>query len=324
MNDLRYEILKKIRDKNTRSIAIVMHNKPDGDAIGSAIALEKALKNYGKKIVDLIIHDKIHERFAPVVGSNRVNKIILPPEGRRYDLLIMVDFSDPTRTISNIKKRAKFIIVIDHHVHSKPFGNIYLCEKAAATGILIYKIIKSLTPISPEIATALYLAIRSDTGSYKNSNTDSKAHQITSELLIYGASIETVNSIYESRSFSFIKLMGSTLLNVKLDKKYKIAYLIVTRYDIELSGSPEDEISMLIDQIRGIKDCDMAFLFIEGIHNVRISARSKNRPVNKILEHFGGGGHAKAAGCAIEGEFVNDIAYKVIEYAKECIDENIC
>lgn len=322
MPNLRIEVIKKIKDRSTKSIAIVMHNKPDGDAIGSAIALEQALKNYGKKIVDLLIYDKIHERYAPIVGENRVNKIITPPEGRKYDLLIMVDFSDPYRTKFDVKRLAKFIIVLDHHIYNEPFGDLYVCEKVAATGILIYKIIKSLTPITPSIANSLYLAVRSDTGSFKNSNTDSKAHQIVSELLVYGAEIDVINNIYDSRNLSFVKLMGNTLSNVKFDKKNKIVYLSVTRANIKVSGANDDEVSLLIDQIRNIKDCDITFLFIEGINNVRISSRSKISPVNKILEHFGGGGHPRAAGCAIEGLCIEEVVMKVLDYTREFLNDS--
>lgn len=319
MGNLRAEVVRKIKDKNTRSIAIVMHDKPDGDAIGSAVALEQALKNMGKKVVDLIIHDKVHERFAPIIGQNRVNRIIKPPEGRRYDVLIMVDLSNPDRTIANLRKLAKYIIVLDHHVSNKPFGDLYVCEKVAATAILIYKIIKPMTPITPSIANSLYLGIRSDTGSFKNANTDSKAHQITSELLVYGADVELINTIYDNRSLSFVRLMGVTLSEVVFDKKDKIAHLVVTRDKVKLSGANDEEVSLLIDQIRGIKDCDVALLFVEGINNVRISSRSRVSPVNKILEHFGGGGHPKAAGCAIEGFCIEDVVEKVVSYAKQCI-----
>lgn len=321
--DLRTKVIDKIKDKNTRSIGIVMHNKPDGDSIGSALALEIALKKIGKKVVDVIIHDKINSRFAPFVGEKRVNRKNYPPEGRKYDLLIMVDFSDPNRTMEGIRRISKFIIVIDHHILNKPYGDIYLCEKVASTGIIIYELIKRLTNINSEIANAIYLTLRSDTDGFTNSNTDDKAHKIASELLQKGANVDLVNSVYESKSAQYVKLMGSTLSEVKIDKKYKIAYLVVTRDKIKNSGILDEEVPLLINEFRYINDIDISFLFIEGITNVRVCGRSRQSSVNKVLEKFGGGGHPKASGCAFKDMYILDVVNDVLDFTIECIDKKI-
>lgn len=314
------KIIRKVQNKSVRSIAIVMHNKPDGDCIGSAVALEESLKMIGKHTVDLIIHEKINQKFSSIIGEKRVNRIIKSPEGRKYDLLFMIDFSNPNRTSVDVKKISKYIIVIDHHINNKSFGDICLIENVSATGILIYNIIKKITPITPSIANAIYLSIRSDTGSFKNPNTDSLSHYIASKMLHFGASIETINNIYETRTKEFVHLMGLSLSHVQYDEKYKIAYLIVLRKTIKSSNVLDEEVSFLIDQIRGIKDIDIVYLFVEGIKNIRISARSKKTPVNHIMSYFGGGGHEKASGCAIDDQDIFDTAQKVINKTKEFID----
>lgn len=296
-----------------------MHNKPDGDCLGSAVALEEALKMLGKK-VDLIIQDKINEKFSSIVGENRVNKIFLPSNGKKYDLLFMVDFSNPNRASVNVRGLAKYIIVLDHHINNRKFGDIYLNENVSATGILVYRIIKSLVPITPKIANCIYLSVRSDTSSFKNPNTDSLSHLVASQLLNWGASIELINNIYDSRSKEFVILMGETLSSIEIDEKYKVVYLVVSRSAIKSSGVLDEEVSFLIDQIRGIKDIDIAYLFVEGISNVRISARSKKIPIDSILRFFGGGGHPKAAGCAIEGEDILNVVDRVLAKTREHID----
>lgn len=321
--DLRTQVINKIKDKNTRSIGIIMHNKPDGDSIGSALALEIALKKIGKKVVDIIIHDKINSKFAPFVGEKRVNRKIYPPEGRKYDLLLMVDFSDPKRTMEGIRRISKFVIVIDHHVLNKPYGDIYLCENTASTGVIVYELIKKLTDITPDIASAIYLTLRSDTDNFKNANTNDNAHQIAAELLQNGADIDLVNKVYENKSFQYIQLMGNTLSEVKVNKKYKIAYLIVTRDKIKKSGVLDEEVPLLINEFRYIKDVDIAFLFIEGITNVRVCGRSRQSSINTVLEKFGGGGHPKASGCAFKDMYILDVVNDVLDFTMECIDKKI-
>lgn len=316
---LKQQIISKIKDKKNRNIAIVMHNKPDGDSIGSAIALEEALITIGKK-VDLIIHNKISDRYASIIGKNRVNKIFLPNEGKRYDLLIMLDFSDPNRTIDNLRRLSKTIIVIDHHIYTKPYGDIHLCENVSSTGIIVYSIIKKLTAITNSIATSIYLTIVADTLNFRNSNVDQKTHRVAAELIENGACLNTINEIMDGKALSFIHLMGQTLRDVQFDKNYKITYLAVTRDKVKAAKSSDEDVLLLIDQIRNIKNSDITFLFIEGISNVRISARSIKTPVNEILNHFGGGGHEKAAGCAIEDKSIDEVVEEVLDFTRKFIN----
>lgn len=313
-------VVNKLLDKKVKNVAIVMHNKPDGDSIGSSIALEEALKNIGKK-VDLIIHNKIPQRFAPIVGEHRVNKKILPPFGKTYDLLIMVDFSDPNRTIDGIERLANFKIVLDHHISGKPYGDLYVCENCSATGMIVFKIIEKICEITPTIANAIYMAVITDTNSFKNNNTNSETHDFAAKLLGYGVDVQFVHSIFEDRMLSFFKLMGYTFRDIKYDPNYCITYLVVTRDKIKASGATGEEVASLIDQIKWVKGGDITFLFIEGVKNVRISARSKYTPVNKILEKFGGGGHTNAAGCAIEGAHIHNVVYDVLKYTRQYVNE---
>jgi phosphoesterase RecJ-like protein len=315
------KIVDKLQDEQVDTVAIVMHNKPDGDSIGSAIALEEVLIGLDKK-VDLIIHNKIPSRFAPIVGENRVDKVMLPKKGKKYDLLIMVDFADPERTIKGVRYLAKFVIVLDHHQSSKQFGNLYLCKDEAATGIIVYDIISRITKITPKIANAIYMSIVSDTTGFRNGATNQKAHLISAKMLSFGANIDIVNSIFDSKTLSYMMLIGEVMTDIEFDNDYKICYLVVTRDKIDASGATGEEVASLIEQIRWVKNAEIAYLFIEGIHNVRISARSKTTPVNKILEYFGGGGHMLAAGCAVDGGYIHTVSHEVLSYTRKFIDNN--
>lgn len=314
------EVVNKLLDNDVKSIAIVMHNKPDGDSLGSSIALEECLRKIGKK-VDLIIHNKIPKKFEPIVGKNRVNRKILPPFGKQYDVLIMVDFSDPLRTIENVEKLSNFTIVLDHHINNEPYGDICLIENCSATGMIVFKIIEQIGEVSKSIANAIYLAVVTDTNNFRNNNTNNETFILSSKLLSNGADIKLINSIIDDKTLSYMNLMGHTFKDIRFDSKYKIAYLVITRDKIKQSGATGDEVSSLIDQIRWVKDSDITFLFIEGIHNVRISARSKHTPINEILSKFGGGGHKYSAGCAIEDAFIHTVVKKVLEHTRNCLDK---
>lgn len=313
------KVVEKILDKDIKSIAIVMHNKPDGDALGSGVALEEMLKNIGKK-VDLIIHDKLSQKFAPIVGRHRVNKTFVPSFGKVYDLLIMVDFSDPSRTVRNIEKLSKFTIVLDHHRTNQSYGDLHYYENCSATGMIVYKIIEMIDKITPKIATAIYMAVVTDTNNFRNNNTNNETHDIASKLLSAGADIKLINSIIDGKSLGFIKLMGHTFRDIKYDHQYKITYLIVKRDKVKFSGATGEDVVRLIEEIRYINDSDITFLFIEGISNIRISARSKITPVDNILKHFGGGGHTYASGCAVDGANMNAVVRDVLEHTKFLID----
>ena len=320
--DIINQIINKINDKNVRNIAIISHSGPDGDSICSQQALMLTLKKLGKK-VDVVIQNPISKGYSKIIGEDKVEKIIIPSKYKMYDLVFLLDCSEYSRTLNGIDKMGKCLIVIDHHYGMKPIGNIYLYEKACSTGAILYKIIRRLVPITEEIATCLYLTIRSDTGSFKNNNTDVRSHEIAADLLSRGADIQLINEIYESRTMSFLKLLGKTLKNVKYDLNYKYIYLTITVDDVQDSDSSYEEASILIDYIRNIEDMDISFLFIEGYNNIRIKARSKKTNVNEILLNFNGGGHANAAGALVYSNDLYRVIDGVINYTEEYIDNGI-
>lgn len=317
--DLRKQIIKKLTQKNVKTVGIAMHNSPDGDAIGSAVALEKSLLKIGKK-VDIIIQSKISSSYSKIIGEHRVNKIMIPPVGKTYDVVILVDCADQERTVDDIFELSKFVIVIDHHYGCEPIGDIYLYERAASCGMIIYKIVKMISPIDQDIANALYLTIRSDTSSFKNNNTDTKAHEAAGDLLFQGANLQIINEIYDNKPISLLRLMGYTFAHIIFDRQYKIIYLIVGQDEIKKAQSTYEEASTLIDYLRGVDGAEIAFLFMEGNNNVRVKARSKYTNVAEIMTNFEGGGHPNAAGALVWSDDIYSVAESVVRRAKEHIN----
>ncbi len=310
--NIEEQIISKIKESN--SIAIAMHDSPDADCIGSAFAFKKALKNIGKD-VDIILQNKIHESYSKIIGNENTNKTIF--KNKMYDILFILDCSNIDRTVYNIEKYSGFIIVIDHHIESEPYGDIYLCKNESCTGIILYDIIKELTKIDKYISTCLYLTIVSDTNYFKNNNVNSKTHKVISELLDYGADIGLVKNRFKKPSLSLTRLIGNTLYDVKYDKEYKICYLLVNQNHIKQSNSTYEEASTLIEYIRDVEDCEIALLFLQKNNLLTIKARSKTKNVAIIMEQFNGGGHKHAAGTQIYSDNVYSTINRVLNTAKE-------
>lgn len=312
--DIQKNIINTLKQDTIQNIAIAMHNSPDGDCLGAAVALEKCLQQIGKN-VDIIIHNKISATYKNIIGKHRINKYIVP--NIKYDLTILLDCSDLNRTYENIKYLSDFLIVIDHHYGCVPIGDIYLYKPEASTGIIIYDIIKQLSGIDNEIATALYLTIRSDTNGFKANNTDGKSHIIAGKLIEYGADLKLINEIYENKNISLLKLMGRTFLNIIIDKEYKIIYLIIKSDDVKKSNSTFEEASSLIDYLREVNDIEVAILFMEGIDGIRVKARSKTFDVSNSMTDFGGGGHKQAAGALVWSKDIYSVAESVVRNIRE-------
>lgn len=300
--EIRKNIIKLIKSKYVKNIAIIMHDNPDGDCIGSAVALEEALKKNNKR-VDIVLQTKIPKKFSPIIGDNRVEKYFFPHNEKRYDLAFVLDVSDFNRTFYDIKYMANKIVIIDHHLVNKtPKVDFYLNENDSSTGITVYKLIKQLTPITKTIATAIYLTIRDDTGNFKNANTTSQAFLIASELMLNGADVQLINSIYDYKSLSYINLLTNVLNNIKINKEYKLLHLIISKNDIKMSNSNMKEAGLVIDLLKTVENIDVCLLFIEGNSNITIKARSKEYNVNSIMSELGGGGHKNASACVIPSD----------------------
>ncbi len=318
--ETRKNIVRLIKSKYVKNIAIVMHNNPDGDCIGSAVALEEALKRNNKR-VDIIIHNKIPKKFSPIIGENRVEKYIIPHSERHYDLAFILDVADFNRTYYDIKYMASKIIIIDHHLnHKVPRVEYYLNENDSSTGITVYKLIKQLSPITKSIATAIYLTIRDDTGNFKNSNTTSQAMFIASELLLNDADVQLVNGIYDYKTLSYMKLLTNVLRNIKIDKEHKILHLTISKSDIVDSNSNLKEAGLVIDLLKTIENIEICLLFVEGNSNVTVKARSKEYNVNTIISDFGGGGHKTASACVLPSDDIYITRDKIVNRFIEEID----
>ncbi len=301
---LKKEILKKIKKYN--SFLLSTHINPEGDAIGSQFAMMEFLKSLGKKV--LVINDEAvpaNLNFLPEQAKVEV----FSDKCRNYkaDAAIILDCPSLER-VGRVKELAEklYIINIDHHISNTKFGDInWVDDKASAAGELVYELFKkSRVKLNKNSALNLYVAIMTDTGSFSYSNTRSKTHKIIADLLEYEINPSKIyESIYETKSFNEMLLLGETLINLKQTQDGRIIWITVKSSMLKKHNLTAENTDDFIDFVRTVKTAQVvAFLReINSGKSVKVSLRSKSGvDVNKIARHFGGGGHYLASGCVIE------------------------
>lgn len=330
------ELLKLIRENKT--FLIVSHINPEGDSVGSSIALALGLKKTGKHpyILNRDIVPRIL-RFLP--SANLFNQKI---PSKDFDILFIIDCNAIKRTGFEARHlRAKKIVIIDHHIggyriqdtrckmHKFSILNRESCivhpeiswvdPTASAAGELIYKLLGALRiPLDKEIATNLYTAIFTDTGGFRYSNTTPETLRIASRLLEAGVDTwEITKEVYENFSLNRLRLL--TLCLSTMRKQGKLAWAAITQDMYKKTSTTVQDTEDFVNYPRKIEGVEVAVLFREDGKNLyKISFRSKGRVnVADIASAFGGGGHANAAGCEIKGSlrYVKRKAFKAVRDA---------
>ncbi|MFA4028502.1 MAG: hypothetical protein GDYSWBUE_000406 [Candidatus Fervidibacterota bacterium] len=290
-----------------RSFVITCHVHPEGDGIGSILALMHALARLGKRC-DAVCSDGVPSilRFLP--GSELIkldcdcmcDAIIAVDVSRRDRLAI------PPSSLERLIKGAQTIVCIDHHIVEQPFGDVvWVDESMPATGLMIYKLFKHLSvDVTPQIATCLYAAIATDTGAFRFENTTHECLSAAAELVKAGADPALIaHHIFERRHVGALKLWGRALARMRLDKGSGVAWTWLKRRDFEVAGASDEDTEGLINLLRGIEGARVVALFRElQDMSIKVSLRSlSDVDVAEVVRRFGGGGHIKASGCVLKG-----------------------
>ncbi|HHW56593.1 MAG TPA: bifunctional oligoribonuclease/PAP phosphatase NrnA [Clostridia bacterium] len=297
--------------KDAKSVIVVSHIAPDGDAIGTVTGMYKVLKKMGKE-VDTFIDDEIPEMYNFVPNVDKISR----PFSKDADMVLIFDCAEEERLgkTKELLKTSAVTINIDHHISNTLYAKLnYVDTNAAATAELAYQIVKLLgVELDEEIATSFYTAILTDTGGFMYESTTSITHQIAGDLINNGAKFKEVgDKIFNNLKFNKAKLLGKALNSLTLYKDGKISYMEILKKDFEATNTNLSHIEDIITYARNIEGVEVAVLLVEKEDEIKISLRSKEKvDVNKIANIFGGGGHIKAAGCSIRGN---------IEEAKEKI-----
>ncbi len=291
-----------------QSFLIVSHIHPEGDAIGSQLAMASLLKAMGKS-VRIINADNVPSNLKFLPGVNQIEDCSkVKADEINFEAVIILDCPVIER-IGDVREfldKKPMLINIDHHISNTQFGEInWIDSKASSAGEMIYYLFKSSNvKLDDESALNLYVAVMTDTGSFHYSNTTAQTHKIAAELLNYNIDpTKTHEYIYETKSFETIKMLAEVLMNLERTKDGKFVWFKVTNDMLKRNKLLAESTEYFIDFVRMIEGTQVvAFLReLNSDNKVKISLRSKSEvDVNKIAKYFGGGGHFAASGCIIE------------------------
>lgn len=296
--------IKEIADfiKDNGSFLLATHINPEGDAIGSAVALSMAIEGIGK---DTIVYDRDpvppFYRFLP--GHERLINELKGIDTKNL-ALILIDCNDPERAeLQGLP--FKHTAVIDHHETEKGFGDVRWIEPSApASGLMVYRLLKELKlKITRDIAFNLYTAIAVDTGTFRYNNTTSEVLRAAAELIEAGVTPNLVaENLYETWSIERFRLLTETLSSLEIINN--VAITTVTKKMLKKTGASSEDTENFVSIPRMMKDIFISALFRELDEGLwKVSLRSKKDfSVSDIAESFGGGGHRNAAGYKIKAD----------------------
>jgi phosphoesterase RecJ-like protein len=318
------EIGRVFREHN--HFAVLSHVRPDGDALGSQLALALSLQQL-RKDVRVWNEDGMLEKYSFVPRAELLTKPPSAPED--VDVAVALDTAIQNRlgTALAAVRSAKIWINIDHHPSNPAYGDlVYIDPVAPATGQILFELIKSQRlPFDREIAENLYVAISTDTGSFQYPNTTARTFEIAAALVQAGVDVGRVSQqLYENYSPRRVELLRELLCTMRFVGGGRVAsFSLSLKTAAELGVLPEDN-EGLIDHLRAIRGVIVAVFFEElADGKVRVSMRSKSETVDvcAICQKFGGGGHTLAAGARVRGT-LSEVEGRVLEAICDVVDCN--
>lgn len=305
---------------DAESIAMACHVGPDGDALGSMLALAIAASEAGKEVVASFGSPHV---FPPSLSFLPDHHLVTPEEfPEAPELMVVFDAGSADRLgeLGSNASKAATVVVIDHHVTNEGFGDISVVDpEAAATGELVYAILKELEwRTTPDVAMCLLTALITDTGRFSYSNTTPETHRIAADLVEAGAKPALIGRhVYEEEPFGYLKAVGIAMERAVLDPERRVVYTYITDEDLKGAGIDWGETENLIDLLRLAVESDTAVL-AKGHDDgrVKVSLRSRgDTDVGGLAAAMGGGGHRLAAGFTVEDgiESVLDQVLGVVE-----------
>ncbi|OAA82781.1 DHH family phosphoesterase [Clostridium ljungdahlii] len=318
MND----IISEIRRSN--KIAITFHSSPDGDSIGSSLALFQGMRKLGKE-VEILSKEKIPESFSFLPCSENINgkKFEVDPE---VECVIVLDCGDVKRINADLKfEQGNYTVInIDHHLTNELYGNLnYVDTNAAAVSEIVYQLLKLMdVELDKNIAQCLYTSIITDSGSFRYPSTTCVTHTIAGDLINTGMDFSEIHRIiFENKKFNRIKLYGKAIESMELIKD-SICVISITKAMLSEVGIEGDiDTSDIVNIGMKVNTVEVGILLKEVEGKIKVSLRSKSKvDVRKIAEKFNGGGHVRASGLAVSDKSIDEVKDMILkEVEKELI-----
>lgn len=303
MNNKISDIINII--KNSEKIAVVTHVNPDGDCIGSALALKLIIENNFNIPTQPVVIGKVPEIYG-FLPQIECFKTMAELNDTDFDTVISVDCAAKDRLTETIIlfDNAGETVNIDHHKTNPNFGkyNYVLGNASSAGEVLMNLVNESGLKINKDIAECLYVAILTDTGGFRFENTKTETFQAVAELMNYDINPSFLYAgCYESKPLPMVKLCAYAISKAQFVHNGKIAYTVITLDDLKANNALNEHTEGIVELLRQINTVEIAFVAKETEQGyTKVSLRSKNADVTKIASLFDGGGHTKAAGCTIK------------------------
>jgi phosphoesterase RecJ-like protein len=314
-------IIEALRQSQT--VCVVGHIRPDGDCVGSQLGLTLALRNEGKKVV-CWNEDRIPQKYEFLDRDGIIQK---PRKGMTFDCVVATDAASFERLgkVGRCIANRKLLINIDHHESNTRYADLnWVSAREPSAGELIFRLLKiAKWPITKRIADCLFTAVSTDTGSFQYPSTRPGTYHVAGELVRRGANLAKIcDEVYQSYPLSRARLLRHVYSHFHLTYQDQIAYFWLKKADFTRTGAHSSDSEGLIDHIRAIAPVVVACVFEElEPECTRISLRSKSEKVNvnTIAAQFGGGGHPAAAGARIPGKPLS-VQRKVIAALKKALN----
>lgn len=310
--------------ENVQSVAITGHIRPDGDCVGSTLALYNYISDCYPDVKADVYLGVFPESFMFLKNTDKV-VYQYEQSDKVYDVFFALDCGDINRIgeADRMFKAAKKTVCIDHHISNQSFADEnYIVPDASSTCELVYNIMDD-DKITKEIAECLYIGIAHDTGVFQFSNTSAKTMQIAGLLMDKGINFsEIVEKTYYQKTFNQNQILGRALLEsiTLFDKKVIVS--VIKQDVMKFYNVTDKDLKGIVNQLKITEGVECAiFMYESGVQHYEVSLRSGGKvDVNKIASHFGGGGHVRAAGCRMNGnmyDVINNISAKIAEQIEE-------
>ncbi len=290
------------RIKAANTIALACHIRPDGDTLGSALALAHVLRAMGKQ-VEVLCQDGVPANYQFIPEWETVTKL---PKGSDFDLCVIVDCGWPSRVgdLADFVTSCRSTACIDHHVPGEIFGDIRVVDtEYSSTAEVMYDILAANhAPMDEVVAKQLLTGLIADTGAFRFANTTSHTFLVAAKLAKLGANAsEIATNVYYTKPMRSLHLLGRALASLKMSEDGKIAWASISRRDLDELAATDADTDGIVNHVSSVEGPLVCMLFREtGAAETRVSLRSRHGiDVNKIANVFDGGGHEAAAGCTL-------------------------
>lgn len=315
------QLKKKIEDAEV--VGIISHKSPDGDNLGSLEAMWGCLTTMNKKVI-YISNDDVPTDFTFLPSTKE--RVDIATIEQPLPLLIALDSSDSHRFGSEgeaLFKKAAYTVNIDHHMSNDAYADLNcVVPKATSTGEVLFRIFEAMEmKLTPDMATGLYTAMSTDTGSFQYDSVTGDTHRIIAALYDAGCDHNVVvRSVYQSMSKEKLTLHARVLSKLKFLADGKVSLAICHLQDMKITGAPKDATEGIVEKARNIDGVEMAIFLKEKADEVKLSFRSKSYlDCTEFASAFGGGGHIRAAG-ASQADSLDHVLAKVETLVREKIE----